>query len=273
MSNPMISVVMPVYNTKEDYLREAIESILNQTYRDFEFIILNDGSTNNDVKDVILSYKDKRIKYVENKTNLGLVETLNKGIALAIGTYIARMDSDDISLPERFEKQMIYFENNPEVSLVSANAVNFPCKSKMVQYPEHVDFLTILKGCWIVHPLVMFRKADFEKYDLKYDLNYAHAEDYELWSRATKYLKFANLKDILLKYRVHSESISNSKHKQQIRVTKKVRKNMFEFLAIDKCLQKELVFNFSNLEIIILLKLTQLKMIIKGVILRKKGSN
>ena len=111
-----ISVLMPVYNTKEEFLRTAIESILNQTYSNFEFIIINDGSTNN-AEDVILSYKDERIVYLKQE-NKGIVSALNNGWDKASGEYIARMDSDDISLSERFEKQIEFLENNSEYSLV-----------------------------------------------------------------------------------------------------------------------------------------------------------
>lgn len=268
-----VSVVMPVFNTKDDFLRESIESILNQTYKNFEFIILNDGSDNN-AKEVILSYKDERIIYVENELNLGIVETLNKGFDIAKGQYIARMDSDDISLPERFEKQLAFLESHPDISLISANTENFPINNA-VKYPEKVDYLIILKGCWINHPLVMYRKADFEKYNLKYDINYQYAEDYELWSRAIRYLKFANLPDVLLRYRCHNSSLSHSKHRLQIRRTKKIRQNMLDYLVTDIDLQnKILLFSFDNLEILILFKLTQIRKFIYEFVkmLRRKGS-
>ena len=107
---------MPVYNTKEEYLREAIESILNQTFTDFEFIIVNDGSTNN-AEDVILSYKDERIVYIKQE-NQGVSIASNNGWNKAKGEYIARMDSDDVSFPDRLEKQIQFLEDNPEYSLV-----------------------------------------------------------------------------------------------------------------------------------------------------------
>ena len=113
---PKVSVLMPVYNTKEEYLREAIESILNQTFTDFEFIIINDGSTNN-AEEVIKSYKDSRIKYYRQE-NHGLIYTLNYGLSLCNGEYIARMDSDDISLPFRFEKQIEVLDKNPNIGIV-----------------------------------------------------------------------------------------------------------------------------------------------------------
>ncbi len=130
---PLISVVMPVYNS-EKYLEEAINSILNQTFTDFEFIILNDGSTDK-TEDIILSYSDSRILYIKNKTNLQIVKTLNKGIELASGKYIARMDSDDISSPERFEKLIEFMENNHEIDICSTWLETFGNRKKIWKNP------------------------------------------------------------------------------------------------------------------------------------------
>ena len=114
-----VSVLMPVYNTRRAELQVAIESILDQTYKDFEFIIINDGSTN-DAEEVILDYKDDRIKYYKNETNLKLISTLNKGIDLCSGKYIARLDSDDYSEPDRLEKQVKVMEELPNVGLTGS---------------------------------------------------------------------------------------------------------------------------------------------------------
>ena len=113
---PKISVVMPVYNTDEMPLRRSIESILNQTYGNFEFLIINDGSVNN-VKDVVLSYDDERIIYIENESNKGIEYSLNRGFKLAKGEYIARMDSDDYSYPQRFEKQINLMDSDLSIDL------------------------------------------------------------------------------------------------------------------------------------------------------------
>jgi len=115
-----VSVLFPVFNTKEEYLRAAIESILSQTFSDFEFLILNDASTNN-AEEVIKSYTDPRIKYFKNEKNPGISETRNKLLDLATGEYLAIMDHDDISLPNRLQKQIDYLNNNPEVGVVSSH--------------------------------------------------------------------------------------------------------------------------------------------------------
>src|ERR1017187_7276972 len=114
-NSPYITVLMPVYNAAP-FLREAIDSILNQTFKNFELLIINDGSTDN-CEEIILTYKDPRIRYIKNETNIKLISTLNKGIKLSKGKYIVRMDADDISFPDRIEKQVNYMETNPAIAL------------------------------------------------------------------------------------------------------------------------------------------------------------
>ena len=167
MNMPMISVIMPVYNG-EKYLCEAIDSILNQTYTDFEFIILNDGSTDK-TEEIILSYDDPRIVYVKNETNLQIVKTLNKGIALAKGKYIARMDADDISLPERFEKQLKFMEQYPSID-VCGTWMRIIDKPKQVwTYPEKHEEIKaqLLFNTPLSHPTLIIKKSFFN--DFKYE--------------------------------------------------------------------------------------------------------
>lgn len=206
--NPMISVVMPVYNA-EKYVAEAIDSILNQTYGDFEFIIVDDCSTDNSY-DIIRMYAetDNRIKLFRNDINSKLPKTLNFGISKSVGKYIARMDADDISLPERFAKQLEFMEQNPDVGVFGSYAVTIGACSRLIKVQ--------LKSCLIksfslffcnnmLHPSVIIRKNIFETYsDLKYDENLSGlAEDYDLWVRMLlKGIKFANLDLPLLKYRI-----------------------------------------------------------------------
>ena len=191
-----ISVVMPAYNA-EKYIGQAIESILNQTYSNFEFIIINDGS-NDKTKEVILSYKDDRIIYLENERNSGIVVTLNKGLEKANGEYIARMDADDIAEPNRFEKQIKYLDKNIEIDVLGSGICTFGenIKSKKRLFTTNADQLKaelIFSSC-IAHPTVMIRKNILEKYNLKYDLNFAGAEDYCLWWEIAKVSKIADIR-------------------------------------------------------------------------------
>lgn len=131
---PKISVVMPVYNTKEEWLREAIESILNQSYKDFEFIIIDDGSDKS-IEPIVNSYNDARIVLIRQE-NQGIAKSLNYGFKISKGEYIARMDSDDISMPERFEKQVNFLDKNPQISVLGGCFETFPDKH-VYKHPEN----------------------------------------------------------------------------------------------------------------------------------------
>ncbi len=233
---PTVSVIMPVYNTKEEYLREAIESILNQTFTDFEFIIINDGSTNN-VEDVILSYKDERIKYIKQE-HQGLPKTRNKGFETATGKYIALFDSDDISLPERLKKQVNFLDKNEKISVVGSWFETFPEQS-VITHPKNPKILDFFVGCFIGNPTVMLRKADFDKYNLRYNENFKVAEDYELWSRAVRVMNFENLQEVLVKYRWH-ENNSSKVNPELLKNTENVQNNILNFLKSDKKVPKRI---------------------------------
>ncbi len=202
MKTPIISVVMPVYNG-EKYLKEAIDSILNQTFTDFEFIILNDGSTDG-TEEIILSYDDPRIVYVKNEENLQIVKTLNKGITLAKGKYIARMDADDISLPTRFEKQVEYMERHPEVGVCGTWIEKFGHKTAIDRYSSDHQRIKVelLFNSAIAHPSAIMKKALFD--ELEYEQKYEKAEDYALWIRASNKYRLSNINSVLLKYRIHT---------------------------------------------------------------------
>lgn len=234
----LISVLMPVYNTKEEYLRASIESILNQTFTDFEFIIVNDGSTNN-AEEVILSYKDNRIKYVKQE-NQGIVGALNNAWSKASGKYIARMDSDDIAYPERFAKQVNFLEENPEYSLVGSWAKIIPSKN-IIKLPQDIKIMDLLADCMFIHPSIMFNKADFEKFNLQYETGFEYAEDYCLYANAVKHLKMTNLQEVLLDYRVYPENSSSKNRDIRIKSSFKVQDLILENLSNDKELQERIL--------------------------------
>ena len=239
-----ISVVMPAYNA-EKYIGQAIESILNQTYSNFEFIIINDGS-NDKTKEVILSYKDDRIIYLENERNSGIVVTLNKGLEKANGEYIARMDADDIAEPNRFEKQIKYLDKNIEIDVLGSGICTFGenIKSKKRLFTTNADQLKaelIFSSC-IAHPTVMIRKNILEKYNLKYDLNFAGAEDYCLWWEIAKVSKIATLPDILLNYRMHESQVTKVKDSKYYNMMKALMDNRFKDINFDATKEEKTVF-------------------------------
>lgn len=232
--NHLITVLMPVYNG-EKYLKEAIESILNQTFRDFEFLIINDGSTDNSVK-VIKSFNDPRLRLIHNESNLGLIKTLNKGLKMSKGKYIARMDCDDISLPKRLSTQASFMEKNPEVGVCGSWVKIIGLEQKFInKYPKnHAEVRAyLLFNTPLAHPAVIIRKELVDKYNLEYDEQYKHAEDYELWSRVVNCSKIANIPKVLLHYRMHPESISKKNSSLQAENSNRVRLKLLKDLNIN----------------------------------------
>ena len=231
--NPLVTVLMPVYNG-EKYLKDAIESVLNQTFRDFEFLIIDDGSTDNGVE-IMGLFNDARIRIERNKTNLGLIKTLNNGLTLSRGKYIARMDCDDVSLPKRLSAQVNFMEKHPEIGICGSWVKIIGLKQKFInKYPQkHEEARAyLLFNTPFAHPAVIIRKELIQKYQFKYDENYKHAEDYELWSRIIDHAKIANIPKVLLHYRMHPESASKKNSLEQTKNSDKVRLKLLNNLGI-----------------------------------------
>ena len=227
---PKISVVMPVYNG-EKYLKEAIDSILNQTFTDFEFIIIDDGSTDK-TEQIIKSYDDKRILYIKNEKNLGVAESLNKGLDMAQGEYIARMDADDISMPKRFEKQIDFMDVHCEYGVCGTGVIIFQDDEYICQrmFSESHKALRVdlIFGNALAHPTVMIRKSISESVLLRYDEDFEKAEDYELWTRISNNIQIHSIKEPLLKYRIHENQVSTSSNTQQRNAAMNVRYNVMK---------------------------------------------
>lgn len=223
---------MPVYNG-EKHLREAIKSVLNQTFADFEFIIINDGSIDN-TENIIQEYsqKDKRIRCVKNITNLGLVPTLNKGLNMATGKYIARMDADDICHQGRFQKQIDFMENNPAIMICGTSYKSFGVKNKIHILPNNHEAIKVglLFGSCICHPSVILRKNFVADSNFRYIENTWPAEDYKAWCDSVKICKMYNLPDILLCYREHETQISTENSQWQTDQTNLIRLEILNWL-------------------------------------------
>ncbi len=195
-----VSVLMPVYNTKYDFLRQAIESILSQTYEDFELIIINDASTDN-AEDVILSYKDNRIKYYKNERNLKLIATLNKGLDLCSGKYIARLDSDDYCSSQRLEKQVEYMDTHPETGVLGTLFEFVPEHVREIVNVEDIPLcIRYIPGC-LLHSSAMMRKSVLTDNKLYYNSDCLHAEDFKMWSDISRVANVAVLPEVLTYYR------------------------------------------------------------------------
>lgn len=208
---PRVSVIMPVYNA-EKYLKESIESVLNQSFTDFEFIIINDGSTDCS-REIILGYDDSRIKFVENEANMGIAETMNKGINLAQGELIARMDADDICLLEKLEKQVEFMSQNQHIGILGGWTKTFGYGGEFIcKYPVEDDRIRceLLFLNTFANPTIMIRKKIYLDNDLFYNKTFVPSEDYELFSRAFEYTSFANIPEVLLLYRMHESNITKT---------------------------------------------------------------
>lgn len=225
-SKPAISVIMPVYNA-EKWLRFSIESILNQTYIDFEFIIIDDGSTDNSKK-ILQSYSaaDKRIVEVCNSNNIKLIASLNKGIDLAQGEYIARMDADDVSHIQRFERQMNYLKANPEIDFVSTGIQEINDNEKFGRIykkeflsPVENRFLLLFINT-IAHGSIMCKKKVLK--GNKFDHVALHCEDYDLWCRLSVKYNMVNMGEILYYHRNHTGNISKEHRNAQLKTLGKI---------------------------------------------------
>lgn len=217
-----ISVVMGVYNESSDYLIQSVDSILNQTFSDFEFIIILDNPANEMLKQILQDYakRDSRICFLINEKNIGLAMTLNRGIKMSTGKYIARMDADDIALPERLEKQYSYLENNPLIDILATNIEYIDEKGLNIGHGEKqpvssdkikrmLAYVNIL-----AHSSVMMRKDKILSIGLY--RNFPTSQDRDLWSRAVSAdFQFGMLNECLLKYRLNSQGISSSKSYMQ----------------------------------------------------------
>jgi glycosyltransferase involved in cell wall biosynthesis len=231
--NPKITVLMPVYNG-EKHLREAINSILNQTFSDFEFLIINDGSTDASVE-IINSYKDSRICLVHNEQNIKLIATLNKGLELARGEYIARFDCDDVSLPERLAKQVEFMDSHPEVGICGTWAETIGDVNGLVWVyptePGRIKAQLLFNSC-LPHSSVMLRKKVLRHYGLGYNSQYLHAEDWALWQKCSFLVPLSNVPEVLIKYRLSSASVSRQHRSAQQETISRIDDENFARLGI-----------------------------------------
>lgn len=278
--NPKITVLMPVYNS-ESFLKEAIDSILDQTFTDFEFIIINDGSTDT-TKNIINSYNDIRMKIVNNKKNIGLTKSLNKGLKLSKGEYIARMDADDISLKNRLKIESGFLNSNPEYGLIAARYSiidkngNILKNSGSYLNPEEIYYTLNFQNC-LTHSSVIFRKGMVLKIG-GYNEALTQTQDYELWYRLSKVTKIYQTREILIKWRMSNKNISHFfKDIQKETEINEVKKNLESCIESKlkkkeiKLLQLKEITIFSDLKrVLYLLNKINKKLLLKEFIYIKK---
>ena len=218
---PKVSVLMPVYKTNPQYLKEALQSVLNQTFTDFELLILDD-CPEDDREAVVKSFKDQRIQYLKNDKNIGITPTRNKLIELARGEYLAVMDHDDIALPERFSEQVKVLDAHPDIGVVGCWVERFP-NIKVAKYPENNSEIEqyLMQGCAIAHTAAMIRKSALG--NMRYEEIFSPSEDYRLWCKLIGRTHFYNVPKVLMKYRWYKGNTSKSQADKMSSATTAIR--------------------------------------------------
>lgn len=240
-----VTIILPVYNG-ERYLREAIDSVLAQTYRDFELWVCNDGSTDGTVA-IVDSYADPRVKRIDNPHNMGLVATLNHAFSLVQSPYIARMDDDDLWHPEKLELQMTLLESRPDVGVCGTSIHKFGEIDLVHLFPEESDALKVglLFYCMMSHPSVVYRRKMLVETGLTYRQDYFPAEDYKMWVDVLQHSHIHNLQQPLVEYRQYGGQICRQKKEEQVALERKLREEQLRLIYPDPT-DEELQFHLDR---------------------------
>lgn len=235
MVTPRVTVLMPVYNAGQ-FLNEAIDSILNQSFKHFEFLIIDDGSTDKSAA-IIESYKDPRIRFLRNDRNMGITPTLNKGISLASCELIARMDADDISHPSRLQKQYGFMKRNPEHAMLSTLARVISEDKKFIwleRYRSNFYYYNLTFECWMYHPTIMFRKTLVEQVGM-------YSEDYDLFWKVSTRFRIGNLAEPLVDCRISPTSFNSVLRKTEYEIahSRNVLRNIRYYMGEDFQISRE----------------------------------
>ena len=228
---PRVTVLMPTYNVAP-YVKEAIESVLQQSYRDFELLLVDDASTD-DTLAKVRSIDDPRIRIAAFDNNVGLAENLNRGLALIDTEYVARMDGDDIAEPYWLEHEVSVLDSHPEVGICSGGFERFGSVTSLVRFPErHEDCMAnMLFECSVIVPT--FRMSLYRDHGLRYRTDAFPAEDYRFWAECLRVTKIYNLQETLFHYRMHPTQICTARREEQQRKVDEVRRYMLEWLSPD----------------------------------------
>lgn len=246
MKDPIISCIMSNYNTDPNMFRQSVESILNQTFRNFELILIDDHSANNESKNIVSEYAkiDDRIVPVFNRENMGLAGALNEGLKIATGKYIARFDTDDICCVDRFEKQIEYMEK-VGADICSTFGHCFGASNSIVStafYDCRSVSAMLLFSCYIYHTPVMMKKSFLDKHNLYYDESYDKAEDFDLFTRCNDAgAKICIMPDVMFYYRIHTASACHTEKSRQVILSEIICKRQLD--------EKEICYTEDELEL------------------------
>lgn len=231
MNRPIFSIVMPVYNCQK-YVAEAVESILGQTFEDFEFIIVDDGS-NDETVSIINTYQDKRIKLIQNDKNMGCYPSRNLGFDHCTGDYICIMDGDDVALSHRLESQYQFMENRTGIDITGSNAYlnSFDQETKLPSDHETLK-VYFLENNFCIHPTICIRRSFLEKHKLRYDVRYIYSSDYDFLARSMRVGVVENMEEKILIYRRHTDQISMSHNHEQRAFGNQIRESQLVKLGL-----------------------------------------
>lgn len=241
--NPLLTVLMPVYNCRK-YIKESVSSILSQTFSDLELLIIDDGSRDNTV-DMIRHINDPRIRIFQNKSNIGVAKSLNLGMEMAKGRFIARMDADDISLPNRLEDQVRFMTADPGIG-ISGGWIRYfgnglPHTLRVPEKHEEIAAYMLFENP-ICHMTVIMRKTVVEENSLRYNEKFTRSEDYELWTRAIRTVKMSNLQKTLVRVRRNEQSATLGHWEEMTGQTEIILDRMLKKLGLNP-LKKDVAFH------------------------------
>lgn len=256
ISKKLVTVFIPMYNA-EKYIKYSLESILNQTYKNIEILIIDDGSTDNSVS-IVKQYNDKRIRLIKNGVNKGLPYTRNRALKEAKGKFFALMDADDISMKNRIEKEVDFLEQNKDIDVVSSQIQYFP-QSKIKIFIKKLRFIflndidaehvkvKLLFGNPVANPSSMVRMESIKRMSIKYNDKFFVAQDYEFWSNISKYGKIYIMKSILLKYRSGHMNITKTssinRKEERMNMISNIKNNLLDFYKFDLNNEEKILFN------------------------------
>jgi glycosyltransferase involved in cell wall biosynthesis len=244
LSDPAVTVLMPLYNG-EHYVREAVVSILRQSWTDFELLIIDDGSTDAS-PDIVTARRDERIVLLRNPSNMGVAATLNRGLKAARGRYIARMDADDISLPDRLERQVRFMDEHPDVGisggwvrLFGGGELPYTCRVP-TDHHDVAAYMLFENALW--HVTAIMRRDVLSRASLYYDPVFSRSEDYDLWTRAGQHFALANIDQILVKVRRHKQSVTRSNWDEMTKQTEIIQERLLQEVGL-KLTSPEVAFH------------------------------
>ena len=248
-----VTILLPAYNAAL-YLRDSLDSIMRQAFKDFDVLLIDDGSMD-DTSKIAIEYSniDRRIKYYKNEKNIGLIKTLNKGLSLAKGEYIVRMDADDIMFDDRLYKQVKYMDSNPECFVCGGQMEYIGGLTGMApilpQKYEDLLYLSLI-NCPLYHPTTIIRNSAIKQFGLKYNDSYKHAEDYKFWSDIifTHPNSIANIKDVVLFYRISNNQITAKYSDEQDLISKIVRRENVQHVLVPYGIKLPEVVNCEIIE-------------------------